>query len=56
MFGLCFNNFLKFGPRASINISEVLGPSIFEMIFGKPVAISFVSLRFSLGTTSELEF
>jgi hypothetical protein len=56
LFGLCFNNFLKFGPRASINISEVLGPSILEIIFGKPAAISFYSDRFSLATTSELEF
>jgi hypothetical protein len=52
LFGLCFNNFLKFGPRASINISEVFGPSILEIILGKPAAISFGSEGISLATTS----
>jgi hypothetical protein len=56
LFGLCLNNFLKFGPRASINISELLGPSILEIIIGKPAAISFGSEEFSLAPTSELEF
>jgi hypothetical protein len=54
--GLCFNNFLKFGPRASINISEVFGPSILEIIFGKPAAISLGSEGLSLATISEFEF
>ena len=50
--GLYFNNFLKFGPRASINISDELGPSILEIILGKPAAMSIGSEGLPLATSS----
>ena len=40
LLGLYFSNFLRFGPKASIRISDVLSPSIFDIITGKPQTLS----------------
>jgi len=48
LFGLYFKSFLKLGPRASMSISDVYSPSIFEIITGNPQTLSSGSALFTI--------
>jgi hypothetical protein len=48
LLGLYFNSFLRFGPRASMSISDVYSPSKFEIITGNPQVLSSGSATFPI--------